>query len=137
MTPLFADTSFYIAAISPGDVRHSDATKLLIQLRRKIVTTDYVLTEMANLLSRGDDRTAFLQFYVAICADPHTEVIPSSRTRWMEGFKLFSERPDKNWSLTDCISFAVMQQRGLTEALTADHHFEQAGFKVLLDRTGG
>ena len=59
-------------------------------------------------------------------------LLPSSRELFDRGLQLFSDRPDKEWSLTDCISFVVMGERSLTEALTSDHHFEQAGFTVLL-----
>ncbi len=59
-------------------------------------------------------------------------IVPSSSDLFWRGIKLFDARPDKEWSLTDCISFEVMAELGLTDALTADHHFEQAGFRALL-----
>ena len=64
--------------------------------------------------------------------DPDCALIPAAESLWNAGLALYSERPDKQWSLTDCISFVVMKEQGLTEALTADHHFEQAGFAALL-----
>lgn len=63
---------------------------------------------------------------------PTVEIIPPDSTLFDRGFDLYSQRPDKGWSLTDCISFVVMTERGLTDALTGDHHFEQAGFRALL-----
>ena len=59
-------------------------------------------------------------------------ILPAETTLWERGLSLYLQRRDKDWSLTDCISFAAMQEEGLTEALTGDHHFEQAGFTVLL-----
>ena len=60
------------------------------------------------------------------------EVVPATADLFDRGFQYFTGRPDKDWSLTDCISFVVMHESGITEALTADHHFEQAGFVALL-----
>ena len=65
-------------------------------------------------------------------ADPDALIVPGDDSLWERGRILFAQRPDKQWSLTDCISFVVMQDRGITEALTADHHYEQAGFVGLL-----
>ena len=59
-------------------------------------------------------------------------IIPATQELFESGFALFSQRMDKDWSLTDCISFVAMRQRGITDVLTGDRHFEQAGFKVLL-----
>ena len=60
------------------------------------------------------------------------EIVPASSELFSKGFAFFTSRPDKDWSFTDCISFVVMRERGITNALTADHHFEQAGFVALL-----
>ncbi|MCG3197312.1 MAG: hypothetical protein GHCLOJNM_01797 [bacterium] len=73
-----------------------------------------------------------LNFVRALMANPNAKVVPASRDLFEEGLSLFSRRPDKEWSLTDCISFVVMEREGLTEALTGDRHFVQAGFKALL-----
>ena len=65
-------------------------------------------------------------------ADPNALVIPASQQLFRQGYRLFANRHDKQWSLTDCTSFVVMEEHGLTDALSSDHHFEQAGFNVLL-----
>jgi predicted nucleic acid-binding protein len=64
--------------------------------------------------------------------DPNATIVAATHERFEEGIALCSYRMDKDWSLTDCISFIVMQNQGLTDALTADRHFEQAGFRALL-----
>ena len=94
-------------------------------------TTDYILLEVGNSLIRGSDRGLFVEFFVG-CADPRTEVVPAAAEWLNAGVDLFTARADQTWSLTDCISFSVMNRRQLTDALTADHHFEQAGFRALL-----
>jgi uncharacterized protein len=65
-------------------------------------------------------------------SDPLTKIIPASDSLFRAGLELFAKRPDKEWSLVDCISFVVMKQRRLTDALTTDHHFKQAGYNALL-----
>jgi predicted nucleic acid-binding protein len=98
-----------------------------------IVTTEYVLTEVANHLSSSENgRARFGRFLADLKADPNTELLESSHELWEHGVSLYLRRPDKEWSLTDCISFVVMDERHLEDALTADHHFEQAGFRALL-----
>jgi predicted nucleic acid-binding protein len=100
-----------------------------------IVTTEYVLTEVANhLVGSQRGREKFGGFLTNLFDDPNTSIIESNHDLWMRGIVLYLRRPDKSWSLTDCISFVVMNEHGLTEALTADHHFEQAGFTALLLR---
>jgi predicted nucleic acid-binding protein len=83
-------------------------------------------------LVRGEDRDLFADLLRHIRSDPRTTVVPVSSELLQHGIDLFTRRPDKTWSLTDCISFVAMSQRGLTDALTADHHFLQAGFRALL-----
>ncbi|MBI4581577.1 MAG: type II toxin-antitoxin system VapC family toxin [Planctomycetes bacterium] len=67
-----------------------------------------------------------------LSADSAVEIVPFSEELFRAGIELYRDRPDKSWSLTDCLSFVVMQRQVLVEALTRDHHFEQAGFTVLL-----
>ena len=67
-----------------------------------------------------------------LCASLATMIVPTTDQLWQEGFDLYQRRLDKEWSLTDCISFVVMQREGITDALTGDKHFEQAGFTALL-----
>jgi uncharacterized protein len=132
MTRAFADTSFYVAAVNPRDALHARANEQAKRLRETIITTEYVLIETANWLARSGDRQVFLELMKRIQADRRTIVVPSNSDLFERGLDLYTRRPDKDWSLTDCISFVVMRERGLNDALTADHHFEQAGFTVLL-----
>jgi predicted nucleic acid-binding protein len=83
-----------------------------------------VADALAAPSSRGDIRPAFDE----LAADPETRIIEVSPEQFAAGLALDDKRPDKRWSLTDCISFAVMEQEGLREALTGDRHFAQAGF---------
>ncbi len=87
--------------------------------------------ELADALSAPQARSTVVAFLRAIRSDPLFNVIGYDPAVYQAGFDLFAARPDKGWHLTDCISFAVMSERGLSEALTADHHFEQAGFRVI------
>ncbi len=87
---------------------------------------------MADALSAPAQRGAFLALWNQIGDHPAIEIIPAERWLLVRGIDLYARRPDKAWSLTDCISFVVMGERGLAEALTGDHHFEQAGYRALL-----
>jgi len=100
--------------------------------RGSIITTEYVLIEVGNWLARSGDRHVFLELMKEIRADRRTAVVPGSSALFERGLDLYARRPDKDWSLTDCISFVVMREHCLADALTGDHHFEQAGFRILL-----
>lgn len=132
MSAVFADTSYYLALVLSGDADHASAVRLGRTLRRPIVTTEFVLTELGNALSRSSVRAAFVRVLADLRSDPTTMIVPAGEDLFRRGCDLFRRRPDKEWSLTDCMSFEVMNELGLTEALTADHHFEQAGFAVLM-----
>lgn len=134
MNPAFADTSFYIASINPKDAWHESATAIGSSWRGLMVTTEYVLVEVGNHLCHPADRAVFLEFAELVQRDERAHIVPASSELLKAGLALFGKRPDKSWSLTDCISFAVMEARGLTDALSSDHHFEQAGFRLLLNR---
>jgi uncharacterized protein len=129
----FADSTFYVALLIARDSNHSQAQAVAQSWTGSVVTTEYVLTEVANHLCGTPQRRAkYGEFLAGIQADPNTEIVASEHTVWQRGADLYRRRLDKEWSLTDCISFIVMEERGLTEALAADHHFEQAGFTALL-----
>jgi uncharacterized protein len=132
MKPVFADTSFYIALLSPTDTRHSKAVEWSEAWLGRQITTEYVLIELGGAISRSRDRSLLVPFFEQILADSGTTFIPASASLFRRGLALFGARFDKNWSLTDCISFVVMKQRRLTGALSTDRHFEQAGFRALL-----
>ena len=132
MKSVFADTSYYIALLSSTDQRHAAALEWSERITGRVVITEYVLMELGSALSRGADRTLFVGLVEKSQDDRNTVIVEASQTLFRRGLEMFSRRPDKDWSLTDCISFVVMKQRRLSDALTTDHHFEQAGFKALL-----
>jgi predicted nucleic acid-binding protein len=72
------------------------------------------------------------EFMLHLRQSPGGEVVPASRESLDNALEMYHEHADKEWTLTDCVSFIVMRERELTEALTQDHHFEQAGFVALL-----
>lgn len=132
MKPVFADTSYFLALLGPADQHHGQAVAWSRTLRRPLLTTEYVVLEVGNSLIRGADRVLFVEFFARLRTDPRTEVVPAVAEWLNRGVELFTARADQSWSLTDCISFSVMARRDLTDALTADRHFEQAGFRALL-----
>jgi uncharacterized protein len=127
----FADTFYFLALLNPRDGAHAAAQAHGAEPGR-ILTTEWILIELADAMAIRAKRQTFIDFYKLIGFDPDIEVVASSPRLFAAGKDLYSTRPDKDWSLTDCISFVVMQERGIAEALTGDHHFEQAGFKPLL-----
>jgi predicted nucleic acid-binding protein len=132
MTPVYADTAYYVALFNPNDAWHSTAMAWSQTGSRPVVLTEFILVELANSFTRGNARGRFVNLAATLRESPDATIVPATHELFEQGLRLFGERPDKDWSLTDCISFAVMRQRRLTDALTADQHFEQAGFTVLL-----
>ena len=131
MTPAFADTAYFVALHNRRDALHTLAVECG-QLADAIVTTEFILVEVATFFLRPADRVTFAKLDAALRANPNVTVLPSSADLYARGLELFAARPDKEWSLTDCISFEVMAELELTDAVTADQHFEQAGLRVLL-----
>jgi uncharacterized protein len=91
-----------------------------------------VLAEVTDAMCRGHNRTKVVSFLRMLRRREDVVLMPASRELFDRGLQLFGDRLDKEWSLTDCIGFVVMRERNLTEALTSNHHFEQAGFTALL-----
>ncbi len=129
---IFADSGYYVALLLQTDQMHERAMEITRQLQQPIITTAWVMTEVANTFSAPRFRGAFLSLLDDLQADPSVRVILPERELFEHGIHLYRSRPDKSWSLTDCISFIVMEREGISEALTGDHHFEQANFKALL-----
>ena len=132
MNTRFADTYYFIALLNPADPDHQRIREFTLASRDRLVTTGLVLAEVANHLSYTRSRSLVQPFFARLASDPRAEIVPADRAMLERGLEYYHARPDKEWSLTDCVSFLVMTDRELTEALTADHHFEQAGFAALL-----
>jgi predicted nucleic acid-binding protein len=134
MTQVFADTSFWFALLNPRDVLHSKAMALSTSLTRaRLVTSEMVLVELLNALSdAGPLRTAAAAAAQAVRENANTTLIKQSEEQFEEAFTLYRKSADKNWSLTDCSSFLIMQDLHIPDALTHDRHFQQAGFTALL-----
>lgn len=132
MKPVFADTFYFLAVLHLDDVAHARALSLSETCTDPLLTTAWVLTEVADALAIPGTRESFPRLLAALRSDPACTIVPPTQSLFDQGVELYAERPDKGWSLTDCISFVVMRQQGITQALTGDHHFEQAGFTALL-----
>ena len=132
MTPCFADAYYFFALLNAGDEAHAQAVAFNATQRQPLVTTAWILTEVADGLAATPSRALFGALRRRLKDDRRVTIIPPDTELFERGVALYEHRADKQWSLTDCISFVVMQDRGITEALTADRHFEQAGYTLLL-----
>ena len=135
MQTVFADTFYWIALLNPNDEAHARAatvSKDLISVR--IVTTDEVLTEFLNYFAeRGPFlRRAAVRLVERMHSDRNIQIVPQTREGFLSGYRLYRARPDKGYSLTDCISMEVMRREGLSDVLTNDAHFAQEGFACAL-----
>lgn len=128
---LFADTWYYLAMLNPRDARHAEAKEFSLHRTEAIVTTRWVLTEVLDALSQSANRATAIGLLDALEQDGTVTIVAAEQRGWDRGMALFRDRGDKAWPLTDCISFSVMDELGIREALTADVHFEQAGFVAL------
>jgi uncharacterized protein len=131
----FADTAFWIALAHRYDQHHTQASawgKYLIQQKAAILTTEAVLWEWMNALAAAGTRRTTAEGYRRCHQDPNIEVVPFASDRIAEAVRFYEGRADKDWSLTDCLSFLVMEQHQIPRALTSDRHFQQAGFEAVL-----
>lgn len=130
---IFLDSAFIIALASKTDSFHEKALQISETLDGKIlVTTRAIMLEVGNALSKRSFRKAGVALLNSLEMDDNVAIISLSDELFTKGMELYSKRIDKEWGLIDCISFLVMQERGILQALTTDIHFQQAGFQALM-----
>ncbi len=132
---VFLDTGYVIALSVESDEYHERAEELAERLAKektRLVTTRAILLEIGNALSKERYRQAVIELLDALEEDSSVKIIPLSEELFARALELFRNRADKEWGLVDCVSFIVMREYGLTEALTMDKHYEQAGFRALM-----
>jgi predicted nucleic acid-binding protein len=135
MKQVFADACYWIALANPKDQHNTDAKAASLKLvAARIVTTDAIMIEFMDFNSKlGESmRQIAAQMYAKTRTNINVHVVPHNRDFLTDATELFEKRKDKKYSLTDCISFTVMNELGITEALTHDHHFTQEGFTILM-----
>lgn len=135
MKTVFVDTFYWIAAANPRDQWHGKAEDIKNTLGpARLVTTEAILTELLNYFCeyRPEMRQMVASVVRKLLDNPHIEVLQQTRESFLAGLALYEARPDKGYSLTDCISMRVMHQLGIAEVLTRDAHFAQEGFTLLL-----
>jgi len=134
---ILADAGYFIALMNPQDGLHARATAWSAAVRDRLLVTEYALWECANYFSTPGSRARAAGLASRVRGTPTCEFVPANLALLDAGLALHKDRPDKAWSLTDCISFVLMEQRGIKQALAYDRHFEQAGFEALLRRDPG
>lgn len=132
MRPVFGDAFYFVARLNRRDQHHERVVAFSRNLRARLLTTDWILMEVADALAKSRCRSRVMDFVQHLRQAPGCEVVPVSRETLDRALDIYHQHTDKEWTLTDCVSFVVMRERDLSEALTQDHHFEQAGFTVLL-----
>jgi hypothetical protein len=128
---VFMDTYALIAWINTRDAGHQPVKSYLDAYSGSIVTTEWVLLEFADAFSLSSVKPFAIEAIKRIHRLSMFLIVGFDPAVYQAGLDLYETTSDKDWSLTDCLSFAVMSERGLSEALTADHHFEQAGFRAV------
>ena len=136
MNVVFADTLYWVAIIRPNDPYSEPAKAAREKLGNiRILTTDEVLGEFLTVLGKSIGlRQPAAKMVRAILDDPNVTVFPQSRDTFLKGLKLYANRLDKEYSLTDCVSMNVMKLKDVSEVLSNDHHFGQEGFQILINK---
>ena len=131
----FVDTGCWIALLNKRDNLHKTADtiyKRRMESGSSLVTTSSVLTETFNALANPIFKPSVIAFRRRLESSPRVEIVFVDPALWSRGWNIYEQRLDKAWSPTDCISLAVMKEQEISDALTADHHFVQAGYHALL-----
>jgi hypothetical protein len=133
MKRVFADTAYFVALVKERDQLHRQAMNLQKHPPGRLLTSEWVLTEAADSLAEPPTRGKFIRLLSQLQQRTDVEIVSVSHEYFQKGCELYASRKDKEWSLTDCISFVIMRENDIDTALTSDEDFEQAGFKRLLD----
>src|SRR5438445_3758473 len=129
MNVVFADAFYFVARLNRRDQHHERVLKFSRDFRARILTSDWVLMEVADALAKSESHPRVRDFILHLRQAASCEIVPASRELLDRALELYHRHADKEWTLTDCASFVVMRERSVTDGLTGDHHFEQAGFK--------
>lgn len=132
MSKVFVDTWAWLALLNDRDQQNRIAQKALVRLheeKRQLVTSEFVLMEVADALSAPNLRERTVAFVNELRQNPMVQIFRASELLWQSAWELYSSRPDKGWGLTDCTSFVIMEQQEIRLAFTGDRHFTQAGFE--------
>lgn len=132
---VFVDTAAWLALVNKSDVAHQKARTVrdaLLKVHIQFVVTNYVMVEIANALCKVPQRETAVKLINSIEMTKNIQIVEIDKEIYKEAWQVYSTYLDKDWSLTDCMSFVVMREKGITEAFTTDKHFEQAGFNILL-----
>jgi predicted nucleic acid-binding protein len=131
MNVVFADAFYFVARLNRRDQYHERVLEFSRSFRSHILTTDWVLMEVADALAESECRSRVRDFILQLRQFSGGEIVPASRDLIDRALELYHQHADKKWTLTDCVSFVIMRERSVSEALTGDKHFEQAGFVAL------
>jgi predicted nucleic acid-binding protein len=129
---ILVDTGYFIALLEPSDELHSRARVWAGAVRERLLVSEFVLVEAVNWLSHGAQRVRAHRLVEAVHSNRQYEFVPSMPQLLHAGLQMHAQHHDKDWSLTDCISFQLLHQRKVWHALAYDQHFEQAGFVAML-----
>jgi predicted nucleic acid-binding protein len=135
MKTVFADASYWIALLNPNDQLHQKAIEVSSRLGPfRVVTSEMTLSELLNGLSGCGSplREKAIQTVKSLSDNLNVEVVPQTSRQFRRAMDRYGSAADKEWGITDCSSFDIMEDKRISEALTYDHHFEQAGFRALL-----
>ena len=132
MNVVFADAFYFVARLNRRDQHHERVLTFSRDFRAHLLTSDWVLMEVADALAASECRGRMREFILHLRQSAVCEIVPASRELLDRALTLYHQHADKGWTLTDCVSFVIMRERNMTDALTGDKHFEQAGFIALL-----
>jgi uncharacterized protein len=129
---VFADAFYFVARLNRRDQYHQQVLKFSRDFRARLLTSDWVLMEVADALAESESRVRVRDFIWHLRQSAACEIVQASRELLDRALGLYHQHADKKWTLTDCVSFVIMRDQNVTDALTGDKHFEQAGFSALL-----